>query len=153
MKSTLSIALMLILLISLSSCKSQDIFGDYSLKYSFSSMAYDTVSKENETISSEVEPSNNNRIKIVTFNNEINPGQFVSLEINGDPNTTYSIKVTYSSGLSKSKDLCDKKSNSLGIVSWKWRVGVNTLPGEYPVVISSGEQDLIKTHIVVKSKE
>jgi len=153
MKSALSIALILTLLISLSSCKSQDIFGDYSLKYSFSSMAYGTVSKEKELISSENQSSDENQIEIITFISEINPGQFAYLEIKGEPNTTYSITVTYSSGPSKSKDLCDKISNSLGVVSWKWRVGVNTLPGEYSVVVSSGGQDVIKTHIVVKSKE
>lgn len=100
------------------------------------------VSQEPSIIQqSVIEQSSSSDIKLISFSPvPCNPGDEVTITVQGTPNTPYSIKVVYKSGASTSKDLKSKTSDSNGIVSWTWKVGTKTSLGTYPVTISGGNQ-------------
>ena len=157
MKRTPLLFLLLMISLFLSSCESDEIFGDYSLTYSYNSNTSQTVSSSSD---SESEAKNNSGLvnassghRILSFVNSVKPGEKASIKIEGVPETEYSIAVFYSSGQSKSKDLLPKTSDAQGIVSWEWRVGINTSQGNYSVIISAEGETVIKTEINVLSKE
>ena len=66
----------------------------------------------------------------------------VSVGINGKPNTEYDINVYYSSGVSSAQGLENKTSDENGYVSWSWKVGTNTKPGDYYLDIIDGGETL-----------
>ena len=106
--------------------------------------------KEPSTIQPSVIESNpSDNIRLISFSPvPCNPGDEVTITVQGTPNTSYSIKVVYNSGASKSKDLNPKTSDSNGVVSWTWKVGTKTALGTYPVTISSGSQKYT-AHLIV----
>ena len=108
------------------------------------------TSKEPSTIQpSVIEPNPSDNIRLISFSPvPCNPGDEVTITVQGTPNTTYSIAVKYKSGVSKSKDLSDKVSDSNGIVSWTWKVGTKTTSGDWPVTIFHGKQEY-STYLIV----
>jgi hypothetical protein len=52
------------------------------------------------------------------------------------PSANCSIVVHYKSGPSRAKGLIPKVASSLGRASWPWRVGSNTTPGRWPIVMT-----------------
>ncbi|MDF2548799.1 MAG: hypothetical protein K0R93_3697 [Anaerosolibacter sp.] len=62
-------------------------------------------------------------------------GENVTATIGGSPGVEYDIEVYYSSGPSKAAGLEPKKADSNGNVSWTWKVGSKTNPGQYKIVI------------------
>jgi hypothetical protein len=46
------------------------------------------------------------------------------------------ILVHYKSGPSRAKGLVPKVASGSGRVSWTWRVGSNTTPGRWPIVVT-----------------
>ena len=75
-------------------------------------------------------------------------GKEVTLLYQGEPNTEYKIDVYYASGPSKSPGLIDLTSGLDGNVSWTWKVGTNTTPGEYRIVITGNNKSIEKTLVV-----
>jgi hypothetical protein len=59
-----------------------------------------------------------------------------TLTISTTPGANCSIVVHYKSGPSRAKGLIPKVANSSGRVSWTWRVGSNTTPGRWPIVVT-----------------
>ena len=108
------------------------------------------TSKEPSTIQpSVIEPNPSDNIRLISFSPvPCNPGDEVTITVQGTPNTLYSIKVVYNSGASKSKDLNPKTSDGNGVVSWTWKVGTKTALGTYPVTISGGNQKYT-AHLIV----
>ena len=108
------------------------------------------TSKEPSTIQpSVIETNPSDNIRLISFSPvPCNPGDEVTITVQGTPNTSYSIKVVYNSGASKSKDLNPKTSDSNGVVSWTWKVGTKTALGTYPVTISGGNQKYT-AHLIV----
>jgi hypothetical protein len=51
------------------------------------------------------------------------------------------IDVEYASGPSTAAGLDPKNANSLGNVTWSWRVGSNTTPGTWPILIECSKGD------------
>lgn len=78
----------------------------------------------------------------------VKAGAMATLSYTGEPNTEYKISVYYSSGASKAAGLVAKTSNASGDVSWTWKVGTNTKPGEYRVAITGGNKTTEKLLIV-----
>lgn len=78
----------------------------------------------------------------------VKAGGIATLSYTGEPNTEYKISVYYSSGVSKAAGLVAKTSNASGDVSWTWKVGTNTKPGEYRVAITGGNKTTEKLLIV-----
>jgi len=76
------------------------------------------------------------------------PGEEVTVLLRGKPNTEYKIDVYYASGPSKSPGLIDLTSDLDGEVSWTWKVGTNTAPGEYRIVITGDGGTIEKTLVV-----
>lgn len=64
--------------------------------------------------------------------------QIATVSAKGKPNTPYSIEVHYSSGKSTAAGLEPKTSDSNGNVSWSFKVGGRTKPGQYKLIISDG---------------
>ena len=77
-------------------------------------------------------------IEIIDYTDVIERGDYASIEIKGEPNTTYHIKVKYKSGMSKAKGLGDQDSDSEGYASWSWKVGTNTSLDYRPTITISG---------------
>ncbi len=155
MKRLYFLSLLLIISLSLCACESDEIFGDYSLTYSYNSNTQQTASSKTEEVTDyDNKISSNSNIssghKLLSFVDNVNPGEKASIKIEGTPKTEYSIAVFYSSGQSKSKDLLPKVSDSNGIVSWEWRVGINTKPGTYNIIISQNGKTVIKTDFTIK---
>ncbi len=59
-----------------------------------------------------------------------------TLEIQTTPGASCSITVLYKSGPSRAKGLGPKTADGKGRVVWQWRVGSNTTPGEWPIIVS-----------------
>ena len=66
-------------------------------------------------------------ITLRSITSTVYPGDMVTVEIKGKPNTNYDINVYYSSGVSSADGLGNKTSDGNGIVSWSWKVGTSTL--------------------------
>ena len=77
-------------------------------------------------------------------------GDLVNITVQGSPTTLYDISVIYSSGPSSSKDLYAKESDADGNVSWSFKVGNNTKPGNYEIIISSESQKATYQFTVVE---
>jgi hypothetical protein len=45
------------------------------------------------------------------------------------------ISVLYKSGPSRAKGLVPRQADSAGLVAWVWRVGSNTTPGRWPIIV------------------
>jgi hypothetical protein len=58
-----------------------------------------------------------------------------TIKIQGKPNTQYSITVYYSTSKSTAEGLEKKISDSNGYVTWTWKIGAKTKPGEHRIVI------------------
>ncbi len=79
----------------------------------------------------------------------VKKGDTATLSAIVEPNTTYDIKVNLSSGESTAKGLEDKKSDSLGNISWTWNISSNTKAGEYQISIES-EKDSYYTTLIIE---
>ena len=97
---------------------------------------------EESQASSNTSSSVNSKISISRFPEKVKPGEKAKVSIIGQPYTEYDITVIYSSGPSQSKDLHSKKSDKNGSVSWEWKVGSQTKPGKYKVLISGNGDTL-----------
>lgn len=78
----------------------------------------------------------------------VHDGGVASVTVKTKPYASGSIEVDYKSGPSKAKGLGAKKANSQGVISWSWKVGSNTSPGTYNVIIRLGGQTMTR-HLVV----
>ena len=80
-------------------------------------------------------------LAVVTFVNApltVGRGGNATLQAKTAPNTSCSIEVDYKSGPSTAAGLVPKTSDSAGNVSWTWKVGANTTPGEWPITVTCG---------------
>jgi outer membrane biosynthesis protein TonB len=77
----------------------------------------------------------------VTFLNQPSayPGQYATLNVRTAPNTSCNIEVDYMSGPSTAQGLVPKTSNGSGYVSWTWKVGTRTTPGQWPISVTCGD--------------
>jgi beta-lactamase superfamily II metal-dependent hydrolase len=64
------------------------------------------------------------------------------------PGASCTIAVYYTSGPSAAAGLLPKTADSVGSVSWSWRVGTRTSPGQARIVISSEIAGQLKTQVV-----
>lgn len=65
-------------------------------------------------------------------------GSDAALQVRTAPNTSCSIEVDYKSGPSKAAGLGAATSDATGNVSWTWKVGANTTPGSWPIIVTCG---------------
>ena len=76
-------------------------------------------------------------ITFTEYTSNVDAGAEASVTIQGAPNTQYSINVTYDSG-STAKGLEPKTSDDNGYITWTWKVGTNTNPGEHTITVTGG---------------
>ena len=98
----------------------------------------------------EPEPEPEKKIKLKSLTSPVEVNNQATITIEGKANTSYSIEVYYSSGASKAEGLVTKTSDENGIVSWSWKVGGQTKPGTYRIVIKGGGETFEVQFTVVK---
>ena len=87
-------------------------------------------------------PDGERVLQIVRLDETVVRGEKTTLSVKGKPGETYKIKVYYTSSVSKASGLEDKAADEDGNVSWTWRVGSSTKPGEHKIVIEGGGESL-----------
>jgi len=76
-------------------------------------------------------------IDIVDVTSPVNAGANATLQALTTPGASCDINVYYKSGLSEASGLYTKTADSDGYVSWTWKVGTNTTPGSWDIVVSA----------------
>lgn len=149
MKRTyLSLIILLILLCS--GCRSKDPFNSYDIKFSELGSSEISAIKEIESeLTTTADATIYGDASLVHFSNNIKRGNKAEIVICGKPDTEYTIRVTYSSGISKAKALKPQLSDNQGYVAWIWTVGVKTKAGSYPVEILENGATVLRTQLLV----
>ncbi|SRR6266851_490414 len=75
-------------------------------------------------------------ITLISVTSPAAPFTDATLTISTTPGANCSITVHYKSGPSRAKGLVPKVASNSGRVSWTWRVGSNTTPGRWPIVVT-----------------
>jgi micrococcal nuclease len=78
-------------------------------------------------------------------NLNVKDGQYAWVTITTKAKARGTIQVVYKSGPSKASGLGPKTADSKGHITWKWRVGTNTTPGNYTVTITANGKTIRKT--------
>ena len=75
-------------------------------------------------------------ITLISVTSPAAPFTDATLTVSTAPGANCSVVVNYKSGPSRAKGLVPKVASSSGRVSWTWRVGSNTTPGRWPIVVT-----------------
>jgi len=76
-------------------------------------------------------------LQIISVTTQVRPGQSATLVAQTIPGAKCSIAVYYKSGKSTASGLYPKTANNSGRVSWTWKVGTRTTPGNWPIVVTA----------------
>jgi endonuclease YncB( thermonuclease family) len=76
-------------------------------------------------------------LQIISCTSPVNTGSYATLTANTSPNAECTITVYYKSGASTASGLEPKTADLNGNVSWEWKIGSSTSPGEYKIVVSA----------------
>ena len=86
------------------------------------------------------------RVRKLSITSPISRGDYATLTVASSARC--SIAVVYKSGRSVAKGLYPK-SPSGGRISWTWKVGTNTTPGRWPILVTCGRAGTLATSFVV----
>jgi hypothetical protein len=75
-------------------------------------------------------------ITLISVTSPAAPFTDATLTVSTAPGANCSIVVHYKSGPSRAKGLVPKMVGGSGRLSWTWRVGSNTTPGRWPIVVT-----------------
>ena len=130
---------------ALTSCKSEDIFRDYTKteSYNSSKVIVDTTDLAEIVYSAK-------GVKLIDYTPILTAGSKTSITLKAESCTEYRIEVQYSSGISKSNSLFPKTSDKNGYINWEWRISSNCKPGTYPVRIYKDTELIFETRLKVK---
>lgn len=92
------------------------------------------------------------RISFLDIPQSVVCGSMARVEIQGKPDTVYSIEVIYKSQ-SKASGLEDKLSDGQGIVSWEWRVSNVSVSVASVTISEVGTGKSVTTNIVILPRE
>lgn len=76
-------------------------------------------------------------LKIVSVTSPVSPGANATLVAQTVPGANCDIDVYYKSGASTAQGLYAKTADSSGRVSWTWKVGTRTTPGNWQIVVKA----------------
>jgi beta-lactamase superfamily II metal-dependent hydrolase len=76
-------------------------------------------------------------LEIVSVTSPVSAGAYATLEARAPPGTVCTIAVYYKSGLSSAQGLYPKQTDDDGYVSWTWKVGARTTPGNWRIVVTA----------------
>lgn len=74
-------------------------------------------------------------ISLVSLSSPVVASRDASIQVQTSPGAKCSITVQYKSGPSRAKGLYPQTADGRGRVAWRWRVGSNTTPGRWPIVV------------------
>lgn len=77
-------------------------------------------------------------IEIISVTESVPRGETATVSIQGESGTLYAIAVHYASGVSKAKGLEPAEADANGCVTWSWKIGYQTAPGEYKITVTGG---------------
>ena len=80
-------------------------------------------------------------VALVRLTTPVAPFSDATLEAKTSPGAACTLTVLYKSGASRARGLVPREANSYGRVSWTWRVGSNTTPGKWPVIVRCSVRD------------
>ena len=80
-------------------------------------------------------------VTLVSLTSPAAPFTDAALTISTAPGANCSITVFYKSGPSRAQGLMPKAADAAGRVSWTWRVGSNTTPGRWPILVACEKGD------------
>lgn len=83
-----------------------------------------------------------NAITVVSQRLSVYPGEYAYVTIHTSPGATGTIEVDYKTGPSHAQGLEPKTADASGKITWRWRVGTHTSPGNWRVVIRVGSQSI-----------
>jgi len=75
-------------------------------------------------------------ISVISLSSPVAPYDDATLEIQTRPGASCGISVLYKSGPSRAGGLIPQTADSKGRIAWRWRVGSNTTPGRWPIVVT-----------------
>jgi hypothetical protein len=75
-------------------------------------------------------------ISLISLSSPVAPFSDATLEIQTRPGASCGISVVYRSGPSRARGLIPQTADSKGRIGWRWRVGSNTTPGRWPIVVT-----------------
>jgi hypothetical protein len=75
-------------------------------------------------------------LSVVSLSSPVQPFTDATLGARTAPGATCDITVIYQSGPSVAKGLVPKQADSRGDIAWRWRVGSNTTPGTWPIIVA-----------------
>ena len=84
-------------------------------------------------------------LSLVRFTQDVTPGEYASITVHGVPGTTASITVVYKSGPSHASGLVPEPVGTSGNVTWQWKVGTHTTPGNWLVNVEDSGKGLTET--------
>lgn len=85
-------------------------------------------------------------VRKVSLTTPVEAGDYASLTVSVSPRARCTIQVIYDTVVSKAKGLGPKTG---GRITWRWRVGTNTHPGSWPVIVKCGRAGTLRTKIRV----
>jgi len=92
-------------------------------------------------------------ISVVSLSSPVVPFTDATMQIQTTPGASCAITVLYKSGPSRAKGLYPQTADAKGRVTWQWRVGSNTTPGRWPIVVrceKGGENGELRTSFEVR---
>lgn len=92
-------------------------------------------------------------VNLVSVTSPAAPFTDASLEVKTSPEALCQITVIYKSGLSRAKGLVPRQADGRGRAAWTWRVGSNTTPGRWPIVVlcrKGGDEAELRTAFEVR---
>ncbi len=94
---------------------------------------------------SNASPGQSQSLTVVSSNLNVQRGGYASVTIQTAPGALGTIEVDYKTGPSHASGLEPKTADSSGLITWQWRVGSSTTPGQWPVIISANGQTVTLT--------
>jgi hypothetical protein len=88
-------------------------------------------------------------ITILDYSDTVSRGDNAFIKIQGAPNTDYDCEVEYKTTMSNASGIGVKRSDSDGIVFWRWKVGTRTSLDYSPTIYIDGGGDSISVQFEV----
>lgn len=92
-------------------------------------------------------------ISVLSLSTPVAPFSDAAIKIQTSPGASCGITVLYKSGPSRAKGLYPQTADGKGRITWRWRVGSNTTPGRWPIVVrceKGGEGGELRTSFEVQ---
>jgi hypothetical protein len=92
-------------------------------------------------------------IETVALTSPAAPFTDARLQIQTSPGASCAITVHYKSGPSRAKGLSPQTADAKGRIIWVWRVGSNTTPGVWPIIVTcdkAGDRGELRTSFEVR---